>query len=175
MKQLLILMIIYAWVAMALEKGQSNDDEARYLRTRGTRNICMQLGKPYGRQTLEVPKDEVRFFTSQRRSPPAERGRCLDTEGKKAVKTLKKRDIRTRSFCRKIGGVRTTTNVPEAATVWMLNNGFTEGACPTGTGRTVKNLTLKYVAPMTTTTTTSTSTPKSKETTTTSTTTTKKT
>lgn len=72
MKQLLIIItLIYTWVALALEKGQSNDEQSRYLRTKGTRNICIQLGKPYGRQTLEVPKDDVRFFTSQRRSPPA--------------------------------------------------------------------------------------------------------
>jgi len=72
MKQLLIIItLIYSWVALALEKGQSNDEQSRYLRSKGTRNICIELGKPYGRQTLEVPKDDVRFFTSQRRSPPA--------------------------------------------------------------------------------------------------------
>ena len=68
MKQLLVLLVtlLYAWVALALEDG-----DTRYLRTgKSTRHICMNL-KEYGKQTLEVPKDMVGFFTSSRRSTPA--------------------------------------------------------------------------------------------------------
>ena len=69
MKTLLILItsLFHVLCALALEKG----DELRYLRTRGTRNICIDTGKRTGNQTLEVPKKMVGFFTSKRRTNPA--------------------------------------------------------------------------------------------------------
>ena len=74
MKQLLILLIslVYAWGAFALEE----DEELRNLRTRsggrGTRYVCIDTGKRTGMQTLEVPANMAGFFKSRRRNDPAE-------------------------------------------------------------------------------------------------------
>lgn len=66
MKQLLFFFttLVCAWTALAF-------DEDRFLRGKGTRNICLDTGKRTGKQTLEVPKDMVGFFTSRRRTNPA--------------------------------------------------------------------------------------------------------
>lgn len=69
MKQLLILITLLVWTAAALEKGEDGD---RFLRRgKGTRYICLNTGRRTGKQTLEVPKEMVSFFTSRRRTNPA--------------------------------------------------------------------------------------------------------
>jgi len=72
MKQLLILFItfLYAWAAPTLDTEESSNK--RFVRRgRGTRNICIDTGNQTGKQTLQVPKELVRFFTSNRRTNPA--------------------------------------------------------------------------------------------------------
>ncbi|KAL7512819.1 hypothetical protein ACHAXN_009888 [Cyclotella atomus] len=152
MKQLLFLLttLLYAFMALAL-------DEDRFLRGRGMRNICIDTGRRTGKQTLEVPKDM--------------RGKCPNNEGKKAIKTLTRKQTKTRLFCRKIHGTLFSTKTIDAATDWMLSNGFEEGKC---TERTAATLKLRYVPPEPLTTTNTTEAPKKSKGTETSTDTTEK-
>eukprot|EP00956_Cyclotella_meneghiniana_P024463 scaffold49132_cov77-Cyclotella_meneghiniana.AAC.4 len=86
----------------------------------------------------------VGFFTSNRRTNPAKRGACSNKEGKKAVKTLKKKQTKHHMFCRKIKGKWFTARTIDAASTWMLENGFDDGKCKR---RTAIPLKIKYLRP----------------------------
>lgn len=60
-------------------------------------------------------------------------------------------------FCRKIRGKLFTTRTIEAASTWMLDNGFEEGKC---TERSADTLKMRYVPPEDPTTTKTTAAPK---------------
>ena len=73
-----------------------------------------------------------------------QRGKCRNKEGKKALKTLNKRQTKNRLFCRKIRGNLFTTRTIDAMSTWMIDNGFEEGKC---TERSASTLKLKYIPP----------------------------
>ncbi|KAL7476680.1 hypothetical protein ACHAW6_002524, partial [Cyclotella cf. meneghiniana] len=72
--------------------------------------------------------DKFRFFTSSSRTYPATAGACDPAD----VELLTSSELEVRSFCRLFKHTADewwTVQVMNAATDWMLDNGFTTGAC----------------------------------------------
>jgi hypothetical protein len=100
MKQLIIIIF---FVLTLFAKAFDEDRELLRRGSRSTTEVCINFGKGTGKQTLEVPKEHVPWFLAERRTSPAKRGACK-VNRKKTVKTLKKRETRSKLFCRRIRG-----------------------------------------------------------------------
>eukprot|EP01082_Thalassiosira_pseudonana_P009486 g8587.t1 g8587 contig3:433256-434162(+) len=92
------------------------------------KDICLYLGRRYGYQTLTVPTDKYRFFTSSSRDPPADDGPCDPQD----VKTLATAELKTQNYCRLFkhpSDEWCTVEAISAADTWLLSNGFERGVC----------------------------------------------
>lgn len=94
-----------------------------------SRSVSYQcFRRRYGYQTLTVPTDKYRFFTSSSRDPPADDGPCDPQD----VKTLATAELKTQNYCRLFkhpSDEWCTVEAISAADTWLLSNGFERGAC----------------------------------------------
>ena len=73
MKQPVIFLIttLYLWIVVALGNDQTDYKQHFSRKQKTARRICLDTGGRTGKQTVEVLKQMVGFFTSNRRTNPA--------------------------------------------------------------------------------------------------------
>ena len=109
------------------------------LRGRGRRRgpkqeLCIDLGRRYGKHTFAVSSEDARWF----RSRGATRGAC-----KQAGRRARKRQQRVRAFCIDIENDQRTLYAPKVATRWLLRRGASMGACTSRASVNTMEMNLK--------------------------------
>jgi hypothetical protein len=122
------------------ENGTGGTCTIRLSDQRQTMKVCIDTGKRFGKQTLEIPAKKFSFYSDPSRTSPAVEGVC---KGRK-TKSLTKRASKTSTFCRRFGKKWFTVEAPRVTANWLIANGFAVGTCR---GRNAKTFEMKYIKP----------------------------